>query len=484
MGAITLVASAAIATVAGGASAAPPSTAIKSADCGPGSRPETGLQGQVPLADRESGRNQEGYSCNLKLLGEYQGEGSSWVSPSYRDCAYMSTSFSGIPTKRSQGVQVVDVADPAEPALATNLTSPAMFLGPWESLKVNEQRGLLAAVGAGPAEGALTFDVYDVAQDCTKPRLLNGVAGTNLTLPANATAHEGEWSPDGKTYWAAGFGGGGLTAIDVEDPAHPRIVYTGTVGLANHGFQLSPDGNRLYLARAVPAGLTVLDVSDVQSRKPLPQIRQVANLNWGGPVGISQHTIPVTYGGKPYLVMVDEFASEGVRIIDISDERNPVVVRQMQLEIQQPQNVDQRRADTTGNGLFGYDAHYCSVNRNDDPTALACGYFQSGVRVFDISDFMDPHEIAYFNPPARVGENATLRGSEHATGLVSSQILPVSDINNGNLGGLFGQGVTTNLSADWCSSPPRFVGKDQLWVTCQDNGFMALEFTNGAYKGA
>ena len=40
-------------------------------------------------------------------------------------------------------------------------------------------------------------------------------------------------------------------------------------------------------------------------------------------------------------------------------------------------------------------------------------------------------------------------------------------------------GGTTELSTDWCSSPPRFVG-DQLWVTCQDNGFMALRFTNAA----
>ena len=41
--------------------------------------------------------------------------------------------------------------------------------------------------------------------------------------------------------------------------------------------------------------------------------------------------------------------------------------------------------------------------------------------------------------------------------------------------------VSGNLSADWCSSPPRFVG-NQLWVTCMDNGFMVLQFTNGAYS--
>ncbi len=35
--------------------------AVAPANCGPGSRPETGLQGQVPVADRVSGRSKSGY---------------------------------------------------------------------------------------------------------------------------------------------------------------------------------------------------------------------------------------------------------------------------------------------------------------------------------------------------------------------------------------------------------------------------------------
>jgi hypothetical protein len=43
-----------------------------------------------------------------------------------------------------------------------------------------------------------------------------------------------------------------------------------------------------------------------------------------------------------------------------------------------------------------------------------------------------------------------------------------------------GESAVADLSTDWCTSPPRFVG-DQLWVACQDNGFMVLRFTNGVY---
>lgn len=120
------------------------------ASCDTGSRPEPSIQGQVPLADRQSGRSQQGYTCNMQLLGQYQGEGTTWVNPSYADCAYMGTTFTGIPTKKSQGVQVVDARNPAKPVLSTNLASPAFLLSTWESLKVNEKRGLLAGVAVGP----------------------------------------------------------------------------------------------------------------------------------------------------------------------------------------------------------------------------------------------------------------------------------------------------------------------------------------------
>jgi hypothetical protein len=161
------------------------------ADCGPGSSPETGVQGQVPLADRQSGRSQQGYSCNVELLGQYQGEGSTWVNPSYDHCAYMGTAFGGLGRRKSEGTQVVDVSDPRHPVLGANLTSPAMLTDTWESLKVNEERGLLAAVSGGPAVGALFFDVYDISQDCAHPTLLNAFDATNLTCRPTSSVMRG-----------------------------------------------------------------------------------------------------------------------------------------------------------------------------------------------------------------------------------------------------------------------------------------------------
>lgn len=441
---------------------------VPRADCGPGSMPETDIQGRVSLEDRTSGRSQEGYHCNLELVGQYQGRGTTWVSQSYKHCAYHSQAFPSSQASDVPGVHVVDVRDPTNPNLITRLTSPAFLTTTWESLKVNEARGLLAGVSVGPAMAAVFFDVYDIKEDCLQPTLLNSLA-LDVSVPANTLGHEGNWAPDGMTYYATSALGGIVTAIDVSDPSRPEVIALAQSSVNNHGLEVSDDGNRLYIADAglggvMNNGLAIYDVSEVQARIPGAEMRRLAAVHWSdGQAG--QHAIPVTWSGIPHVIFVDESGAGAARIIDISDELSPRVITKLKLEIHMPEHAERRATDSAGNGIFGYEAHYCEADRKEDPTALACGYFESGVRVFDIRDPHRPSEIAYFNPPAQVGKAAELTGSEHAMGLAASQ--------------------GANLTTDWCSSPPRFVmqpnGEAQLWVTCQDNGFMALRFTNGVW---
>lgn len=455
------------------------------AKCGANDLPETGLQGQVSVEERRNGRSQLGYRCNLELVGQYQGEGSSLVSPSAGHCAYLSTSSFGVGRKQSPGVQVIDASNPAQPVLSTTLNSPGMAIGTWESLKVNEARGLLGGVAVGYIAGPGFLDVYDISQDCAQPVHLNGIGGTPLELPNNLLGHEGNWSPDGRTYWSASTLGGSLTAIDVDDPTRPRILYTGIHGFpGNHGVELSPDGNRLYLATGNPAGVIILDVSDIQSRQPSPGVRTISQLTWNGST-VAQHAMPVRYGERPYLIVPDEFGAEGIRFIDVADETQPQIVSRIQLQIQLPEHLRTRAEETAGNGIFGYESHYCTVDRSDNPTALACGFVQAGVRVFDIRDPLAPREIAYLNPPAQTALKNQLPASDHAAGTGALPTISDTDPEAVLIGLMaylryLGESAVADLSTDWCTSPPRFVG-DQLWVACQDNGFMVLRFTNGAY---
>ncbi|MGI8662159.1 MAG: hypothetical protein ACR2LQ_02985 [Acidimicrobiales bacterium] len=231
---------------AGRAAAEEPGAAPRLASGAVGDQPESALQGEVTAADRSSGRSERGYGCNLTLSGQLPCHGASWVDPTYGHCAYVEPSLAENLTSLDPGVRVIDVSDPAHPVQTATLASTAMRGDTWESMRVNQSRGLLAGVAVGPAAGVAFFDVYDVAADCAHPRLLNSVAGTSLSLPANVVGHEGGFSPDGMTYWSSGFIAGSVTAIDVTDPSLPHAVWTGSTGLISHGFDISSDGNRMY----------------------------------------------------------------------------------------------------------------------------------------------------------------------------------------------------------------------------------------------
>src|SRR4051794_21649380 len=69
--------------------AAPAAHAKSPAQCGPNDKPETGLQGQVPMADRVSGRSVEGYNCNLTEVG-YLPSSSFANFDAYENCAHYS----------------------------------------------------------------------------------------------------------------------------------------------------------------------------------------------------------------------------------------------------------------------------------------------------------------------------------------------------------------------------------------------------------
>ena len=307
------------------------------------------------------------------------------------------------------------------------------------------------------------FSVYDIKTDCRRPRLLNGLIGTTMPVPVGGLGHEGDWSPDGRTYWAASAYLGQITAIDVADPARPRVLFLGRTSLVNHGLSTSPDGRLLYVAaNGDPAGgllergngVQVFDVSSIQDRRTSPSMDLLGEERWqDGAAG--QHAISVTYSGRPHIIFADEMDSGGVRVLDVKDPSDPNVISRIRLAIQLARHADLRAEDVSPASLpFGYDAHYCAVDRAKNPRRLACGFFESGIRVFDITNPRRVREVAYYNPPAQTGRESDLSGSQHA--------------------------LRAPVYTDWCTSPPRFVGRAQLWVACQDNGFMVLKLAASA----
>lgn len=473
---------------------------VQKARCGPNDKPESGLQGQVPAAMRPS--SFPGFSCNLELVGQSRNDGASWQHAAFaskanpaKRCAYYGTN-SSTENRTHLGTVALDVTDPGNPVATAFLTTPAM-LDPWESLKVNERRQLLAADNGmnggwydGPQNGGPELDIYDISGDCAQPQLMSslslGVEGSE-GLIAPVVGHEGEFQDDGLTYWGADLRNEQYWAADVSNTTKPKLLTVfkpGIPGANVHGMSFSKDGNRAYFVSAdfwgfhannpPNNGLIIADISEVQSRLPNPQVKVISTLFWEDGAG-AQHTIPVRIGGKPYVIFVDETGPGGfhntaqfeaacamglppfpmARIIDISDEKNPKIVNRLKMEIHDPENCWQVAPDLVGVNNYAYGTHYCSVDDKDDATILACGMFGSGIRVHDIRDVTKVKEIAYFNPPA------VTTPSPGAAISVTENKAPNSDF------------CTASVHID------KELG--QIWTTCQDNGFLALKFTNGVW---
>ena len=387
--------------------------------CDKGSLPEPGLRGRVPLADFTSGRAARGYTCNARVVARTGNSGGYRVERYHdkagHDCAYYDSMLvTGKDAQKTPiGTYVLDMTNPLKPVRTTILRSPAM-LSPHESLRVSQRSGLLVADRGSPTTEVGFVDVYDVKADCRQPEL-------KASLPLSVLGHEGGFSPDGLTYWATSTGAGGLTAIDLRDPAAPTIVWRSTAYVV-HGLNLSADGKRAYLAELTNdaastiirggGGLVILDVSQVQARVPDPVVTEISEMSWPE-VTIPQNVVPVTIKGHPYAIEFDEFDSNvftytakenvgGVHIIDLADEKHPRVVSRIRLPVwtAAARATDQQN-DPGAQGVGqGYAAHYCNVPSRVDPGLLACGMLVSGLRVFDIRDPLHPRETAYANVPA------------------------------------------------------------------------------------
>jgi len=422
---------------------------VARANCGPGSMPETDIQGRVPIEDRDSGRSLFPYTCNLELVGANASRGAGWQMAWYDDCAYHNTN----PDTGGDGVHVIDASDPTNPRTTGHLNTDAMS-DPWESLKTNEKRGLLAAVGPGAA-GLLSFDLYDVTlKGCAEPYLL-------ASKPVDGIGHEGNWAPDGRTYYGAALFVPEIMAIDTTNQLDPQPITL--IARNTHGLDVSEDSNRLYLAAWVTTypdgtttgtnGLEIYDVSLLNAAGPagirIPaQPVPVGSIHWSDG-SVAQHPIPVSIKGKPYIIFVDEGGLGMARIIDISDEANPRVISKLKLEIDMPDTAAQRTADGGASG-FTYQGHYCGVDSRTEATVVGCSYFWSGVRIFDIRDPYHPKEIAYYNPGGNLEPGPGAQVGPDTVGSASAQVRFVKE-------------------------------RGEIWFTDQRSGFFIARFTNGVW---
>src|SRR5262245_4747927 len=217
---------------------------VPKANCRPRDRAESGLQGQTTPEERFSGDSEDGYNCNLELVGQFQGEvAKSQGGPAYSDdCAYYATNNNAL--QQHRGVVVVDATDQRHPEASAYLDDTPTMLDPHESLKLNNRRKLLAGFeNKGlrvPIPAATGFASYDVAKDCRHPILLS-----SISIP-NSVGHAGDFTPDGRTFYGTHTLEIGMTVVDVSDPTQPKFL--GFIDQLAHDVALSNDGTRAYVS--------------------------------------------------------------------------------------------------------------------------------------------------------------------------------------------------------------------------------------------
>ena len=247
-----------------------------------------------------------------------------------------------------------------------------------------------------------------------------------------------------------------------------------------HDIRISDDGTRAYVAVLGYAlqreytdvqrranGLAILDVSDIQERRPDPQVRVLGATHWEDGGG-AQVPIPLRIKGRPYVVFTDWAGPGGgtnvpeaarlacgqglppfgfARLIDISDEQHPTVVSKIMLPVQDPANCSAVMNDLAATRA-GYSSSMCTPDNPQNASIIACAWKESGLRIFDIRDPSRPAEIAYYKPMGRRS--------------------PSGSPTSGGTGGL----------GDRVIQVPRVdLRQNEVWFMSQESGMQIVRFT-------
>lgn len=293
------------------------------------------------------------------------------------------------------GSSIVDVSDPTEPRLITQLGVPSGTHSHKvqvvdDLLLVNYERNRFERNARQWQAGLMIYDIEDV----NRPKEVgffevSGKGVHRMTcwqmpyvyMSASAEGHDEQI----------------FMILDVSDPAHPKEISRWWLPKVPNG------GNRKYTHhhpiirsdRAYcswwDAGLVTLDISDLE------QPKLVHHLELDPQVSSHTHTaLPLP--DTEIVILVDEAISSDdplrstkhVWVIDIADEHSPHAIARFPV----PEEHYRRRG-----GTFGpHNVHEMRPNSFVSSEIIHVTYNNAGLRVVDISNPRLPTEVSYFVP--------------------------------------------------------------------------------------
>jgi hypothetical protein len=340
-------------------------------------------------------------SSGLRLLGHHDlgGHGDGMQVIRHGDALYV-----GHTGTTGMGTSILDVADPARPALVTQWPAPAHT----HTHKVQVADGLLLVnhekfpyrtEAAGPFSAGLA--IYRLGDPLRPERAAfwhSGGRGVHRVVWRGGRYAHASAIPDHfcDRIWVV---------LDLAEPARPALAgrwwWPGQRDGEERGW---PDGERYAAHHALiaggraylgydDAGMVVLDVTDITAP------RQVAQLRWDG--GSTHTCLPLPDRGL--VVATDEQVTDGphaprraIRVIDVAG-AGPAVLA----VCPHPDGFD------TGPLRFGaHNLHENQPGSYRSERVVFATYFSAGVRVYDLADPSDPVEVAHWIPEPPPGQAA------------------------------------------------------------------------------
>jgi hypothetical protein len=407
------------------------------------------LVGHSPLLNR-------GMNAALAVKGDY---------------AYVGNRTDG--THVNPGVLVVDVSDPANPAVVHEI-GPPLEGNPGESsreLRIWPEQNLLLVLNhgcselihrcAGGSSVRSTIRFYDISgENAAHPQLVS------TFLPSRSRAqvpHEFFlWADPARPgrallYYTnpSASDPGELIVTDISGAREGRFseIAEFKVALPNNGMDnrlhslgISNDGTRGYLAY-LGGGFMVVDTSDFANDTPSPAVRLITPVErrvfWTDPGAHSAVKLP----GRPVALTTDEVYGKlggvlpahgcpwgWVRMIDIASEAKPKVVGEYRVR---PHNLESYCADVPPDqeNLSSQSAHNPTLTQN---LALVT-WHSRGFQLFSTENPRKPRQLAEFIPtplPAVQTEDPALSSGRDKVvmwsyPIVKDGLIYLVDIRNG-----------------------------------------------------
>jgi hypothetical protein len=426
--------------------------------CSSGDTPETGMQGDVPKADQDSGRADAGYNCGLSLISEVpaftggKGPLSGGTTQGSGHCVYIRT-----PAGDATVIRAYDVSDPAHPTQTAEVPTFTPAHGSTtETMRAvtTDERAILVS-GTG---------VYDI-RDCEHPTLIGKINWPGMLPWPAGLSHDVRVSFDGKKAYT----GLGVVEADISDLYHPD-----TWKVTNYTCAVAAQYNPIH---AVPAALGVSQCDDTPIQDTAPQLTHGPGINFTGTrlyIGnqsqvssfypgedgssrildltqkppkilatypIPGHSIDWFRGadGRDYTLQANEivmtpqetclphprphslgWANEAF-LTDVTGDI-PTPAAMVELAINKSENC-QAKLSSGQNTQIAYHA----VDNAEHATFAMISFGSAGLRVIDIRDPKHPVEAAYFNrgqmQHAAVGHWDAARGLLYEPGPSGLQVL-------------------------------------------------------------